>query len=141
MIEVGVKSEWPERSGEVIELTDGVVTYGVSFRVVVEVGGVAVCGYIAGNDRNWRVKIVAVFDLTLVAVIAAEAVVTVIAVLVVVAVAVCVGRRVDMVGRSDCMDERQVSVRFNHGPVWKCPAVAVVPGIVVMYGAEKKLVT
>ena len=88
MIEVGVKSEWPERSGEVIEMTDGVVTYGVSFRVVVEVGGVAVCGYIAGNDRNWRVKIVAVFDLTLVAVIAEEAVVTVIAVLVVVAVAV-----------------------------------------------------
>ena len=119
MVEISVKSKRTERSRKVVKVTQGVVANGVAFRMVVKAVGVAVGRDVSGHDRNGSVKVVAVFDLTLIAVVAEKAVVMVVSVLVLVAVAVSInGGSVDYrVNGMDCVDVWSMVVGVNHGRI------------------------
>ena len=132
MIEICVKSERSEGSGELIEMTQSVVADCVTFGVIVNPVNVSVSRNISGNNRNRNVEAVPVLDFALVAVIAEEAVVVVIAVLVVVAVTLGInGSRNNRPDRN----YRNMMV-VGVGVAIERAAISIVPTIIVMNGAE-----
>ncbi len=132
MIEICVKSERSEGSGELIKMTQSVVADCVTFGVIVNPVNVSVSRNISGDDRNRNVEAVPVLDLALVAVITEEAVVVVIAVLVVVAVTLGInGSRNNRPNRN----YRNVMV-VGVGVAIERAAISIVSTIIVMNGAE-----